>query len=130
MKLSTSYTELTDIIKTKTGKDITFEYVDTKTVNVKTTLSFQVLGFHTEKQMESMIKILGIDNGELSVQYTAGPFVDKLISIVGKRVPRLNEYVAFKENCVVVVHLNGIEQVRMVLEKMIINDICFNQDGG
>lgn len=121
MKASVSYQELQRLITEQTKYPISFEFVDQKTIKVLYELN---LGF-MKKKIGINLKVLEVVGTVLRVQYSTGFGMDGLVgtalNMLKARIPAglLEE----QPDHVLLVHLDKIDKVKPVLERIDLKDV-------
>lgn len=121
MKASISFLELQSLLLEKTKQNISFSFVDEKTVRVTYPLN---LGF-IKKDIGANLIIKELIGSDLLVQLSAGLGTDKILTTVfnllkGKIPQGLIEQ---RPDCHLLLHLGQIEQVKTVFEKVDVRDL-------
>lgn len=127
MKASISFPEIQNLLIEKTNQSIGLDYVDGKTVRVTYPLN---LGF-IKKDISANLIIKGITGSDLLVQLSAGFGSDKIIgAILGLLNGKIPEGLVEKRpDCHLLLHLDSIEQLQSVFEKIAVNDLHVISDG-
>ena len=121
MKASVSYQELQKLVTEQTKQPIGFEFVDQKTVKVLYELNLGIM----KKKIGIDLKVLDIIGTNLRVKYSAGFGMDGLVgmalNMVKDKIPAglLDE----QPDHVFLVHLNKIDKVKPVLERIDLKDV-------
>ena len=121
MKASISYNELQKLVAEQTHQPIGFEFVNPKTVKVLYELNLGIM----KKKIGVDLKVLDIVGSDLRVQYSAGFGMDGMVSMalnmVRDKIPAglLDE----QPNHVLLVHLDKIDKVKPVLERIDLKDV-------
>jgi len=118
-----NYNELVRMISQKSGKNLAFSTVDSKTVKIGMDLPFKI-PFMSPNGFGIDVTVDRIWDNDLYLAFGGGNslIADGLLRALNK--PWLCE----KSDTGVVVHLDRAEQLRPVLEKVRINDIQFIPD--
>ena len=121
MKASISFPELQSILQEKTEQNISFAFVDPKTIRVTYPLN---LGF-MKKDISANLSILEMVGSDLLVKLDAGMGTDTLmstvLSLLHNKLPE-----GLIEKCPdrqLLLHLGQIEQVKTVFDAIQVNDI-------
>jgi len=127
MKASISFPELQNILLEKAEQNISFGYVDEKTVQVTYPLN---LGF-IKSNISANLKIEGLMGSDLLVQVSAGKGTETLIntvlSLLKNKIPAgLLE--KWPENRFMI-HLGMIEQVKPMFDTISVSDFHVLRDG-
>ena len=126
MKASVSFLELQRLVMEQTQKPISFEYVDNKTVKVLYEVNLGLM----KKKIGIDIKVLDIVGSDLKVMYSAGFGMDGLVgmalNMVRDKIPAglLEE----QPNHVLLVHLDKIDRIKPVFERIDIKDVNMLSD--
>ena len=127
MKASISFPELQNILQEKTEQNISFAFVDPKTIRVTYPLN---LGF-TKKDISADLSIIDMADSDLLVGVDAGFATDTLLNtVLGIFKNKIPEGLIEKRpNSQLMLHLGQIEQVRSVFDAIKVDDIHV-LDGG
>ena len=126
MKASVSFQELQRLVTEQTHQPISFEYVDGKTVKVLYEVNLGIM----KKQVGVDLKVLNIAGSDLSVKYSAGFGMDGLVgmalNMVRDKIPAglLEEL----PNQVLLVHLDKIDRIKPVFERIDIKEVNMLSD--
>lgn len=126
MKATVSYQELQKLVTEQTQQPISFEFVDQKTLKVLYELNLGI----TKRKIGADVKILEVLGTDLRAQYSAGFGMDGLVGIalnmVKDKIPAglLEE----QANHVLLVHLDKIDKLKPVLERINVKDINMLSD--
>lgn len=121
MKATVSYQELQKLVTEQTQQPISFEFVDQKTLKVLYELNLGI----TKRKIGADVKILEVLGTDLRAQYSAGFGMDGLVGIalnmVKDKIPAglLEE----QANHVLLVHLDKIDKLKPVFERINVKDI-------
>lgn len=121
MKASVSYQELQKLITEQTKQPISFEFVDNKTLKVLYELNLGIM----KKKVGIDLKVLEIVGTGLKVKYSAGFGMDGIVgmalNMVRDKIPAglLEE----QPDHVLLVHLDKIDKVKPVLERIDLKDV-------
>ena len=121
MKASVSYQELQKLVTEQTKQPISFEFVDPKTVKVLYELNLGIM----KKKVGIDLKVLDIVGTDLRVNYSAGFGMDGVVgmalNMVRDKIPAglLEE----QPDHVLLVHLDKIDKVKPVFERIDVKDI-------
>lgn len=121
MKASVSYQELQKLVTEQTKQPISFQFVDPKTVKVLYELNLGLI----KKKVGIDLKVLDINGTNLRVQYSAGFGMDGVVAMalnmVRDKIPTglLEE----QPNRVLLVHLDKIEKIKPVFERIDLKDV-------
>ena len=121
MRASVSYQELQKLVTEQTKQPISFEFVDNKTLKVLYELNLGIM----KKKVGIDLKILDIINTDLKVKYSAGFGMDGLVgmalNMVKDKIP--SGLLEEQSDHVLLVHLNKIDKVKPVLERIDLKDV-------
>ena len=127
MKASLSFSELQDLITEKTKQPISFSFVDDKTVKVTYALN---LGF-IKKDISANLIIKELIGSDLLLQITAGIGTDTLITtalnLLKDKIP--SNLIEKRPDSHLLLHLNQIEQVKAVIEKIDVTNLHVLSEG-
>ena len=121
MKASVSYQELQKLVTEQTKQPISFEFVDNKTLKVLYELNLGIM----KKKIGIDLKVLEVVGTDLRVQYSGGFGMDGLVgmalNMVRDKIPAglLDE----QPSHVLLVHLDKIDKVKPVLERIDLKDV-------
>lgn len=121
MKASVSFQELQKLVAEQTKQPISFEYVDNKTIKILYELNLGIV----KKDIGIDVKVLDIMGSDLRVQYSAGFGIEGLVgmalNMVKDKIPEgmLEE----QPDHVLLVHLDKIEKIKPVFERIEVKDI-------
>lgn len=121
MKASVSFHELQKLVTEQTKQPISFEFVDSKTVKVLYELNLGIM----KKKVGIDLKVLDIVGTDLRVHYSAGFGMDGVVgmalNMVRDKIPAglLEE----QPDHVLLVHLDKIDKVKPVFERIDVKDI-------
>lgn len=127
MKASLSFSELQDLITEKTKQPISFSFVDDKTVKVTYALN---LGF-IKKDISANLIIKELIGSDLLLQITAGIGTDTLITtalnLLKGKIP--SSLIEKRPDSHLLLHLDQIEQVKAVIEKIDVTNLHVLSEG-
>ena len=127
MKASISFPELQTILQEKTEQNISFAFVDPKTIRVTYPLD---LGF-VKKDISANLSILQLVGSDLLVSVDAGFATDTLLntvlSIFKKKIPE--GLIEKRPDRQLMLHLDQIEQMKSVFEAIKVDDIHVLDNG-
>ena len=127
MKASLSFSELQDLITEKTKQPISFSFVDDKTVKVTYALN---LGF-IKKDISANLIIKELIGSDLLLQITAGMGTDTLIAtilnLLKGKIP--SSLIEKRPESHLLLHLDQIEQVKAVIEKIDVTNLHVLSEG-
>ena len=121
MKASISFPELQSILQEKTEQNISFAFVDPKTIRVTYPLN---LGF-MKKDISANLSIIEMVGSDLLVSVDAGFATDTLLStVLGIFKNKLPEGLIEKRpDSQLMLHLDQIDQVKSVFDTIQVDDI-------
>ncbi len=121
MKASISFPELQSILQEKTEQNISFAFVDPKTIRVNYPLN---LGF-MKKDISANLSIIEMVGSDLLVSVDAGFATDTLLStVLGIFKNKLPEGLIEKRpDSQLMLHLDQIDQVKSVFDTIQVDDI-------
>ena len=127
MKASISFPELTNILLEKADQNISFGYVDDKTIHVTYPLN---LGF-IKSSLSADLMVEDLRGSDLLVQVSAGKGTETLIntalSLLKNKIPE--GLLEKKPDNRFLIHLGMIEQVKPVFDAISVNDFHVLKDG-
>ena len=127
MKASISFPELQNIIAAKANQQISFAFVDGKTVRVSYPLN---LGF-IKKDISANLIIKELIGSDLLVQVSAGmgtdTMVTTLLGLLKNKIP--DGLLEKRPESHLLIHLGQIENVKAVLDNIDIRDLHVLADG-
>jgi hypothetical protein len=127
MKASISFPELQNIIAAKANQQISFAFVDEKTVRVSYPLN---LGF-IKKDISANLIIKELIGSDLLVQVSAGmgtdTMVTTLLSLLKNKIP--DGLIEKRPESQLLIHLGQIENMRAVFDNIAIRDLYVLTDG-
>lgn len=127
MKASISFPELQSILQEKAEQNISFSFVDNKTMRVTYPLN---LGF-VKKDITANLTILSLLGSNLLVGVDAGFGTDTalttILSLLKNKIPE--GLIEKRPDRQLLLHLDQIEQVKSVFDAIKVNDINILTDG-
>ena len=121
MKASISFPELQTILQEKTEQNISFAFVDEKTVNVTYPLNWGII----KKNLSADLTIVDMDGSNLLVKVDAGRGTDTLLgtalSLLKNKIPE--GLIEKQPEGMLLLHLGQIEQVKTVFDAIQVDDI-------
>ena len=127
MKASISFPELQNIIAAKANQQISFAFVDEKTVRVSYPLN---LGF-IKKDISANLIIKELIGSDLLVQVSAGmgtdTMVTTLLGLLKNKIP--DGLIEKRPESQLLIHLGQIENMRAVFDNIDIRDLHVLADG-
>lgn len=127
MKASISFPELQSILQEKTELDISFSYVDDKTVRVTYPLNLGII----KKDVSADLTILDMMGSDVLVKVDAGFGTDTLLgTLLGLLKNKIPEGLIEKRSeGQLMLHLDTIEQVKSVFDAIKVDIISVLSDG-
>ena len=127
MKASISFPELQNLITEKAKQNISFSYVDGKTVRVTYPIDLRFV----KKDISANLIIKELIGSDLLVQLSAGlgteTLLTTLLSLFKDRIPE--NLIEKRPDSQLLLHLGELEQMKAVFEKVDVNDIHVLTDG-
>ena len=127
MKASISFPELQTILQEKTEQNISFAFVDEKTVNVTYPLNLGII----KKNLSADLTIVDMDGSNLLVKVDAGRGTDTLLgtalSLLKNKIPE--GLIEKQPEGMLLLHLGQIEQVKTVFDAIQVDDIHVLNNG-
>ena len=127
MKASISFPELQNLITEKANQNISFSYVDGKTIRVTYPIDLRIM----KKDISANLIIKDLIGSDLLVQISTGLGTDTLLttvlSLLKNKIPE--GLIEKRADSHLLLHLDQIEQVKSVFEKIDIRDIHVLAEG-
>ena len=127
MKASISFPELQSILLEKTEQNISFAFVDEKTINVTYPLNLGII----KKDLSADLTIVDMDGSNLLVKVDAGRGTDTLLgtalSLLKNKIPE--GLIEKQSEGMLLLRLGQIEQVKTVFDAIQVDDIHVLGDG-
>lgn len=127
MKASISFSELQGLIKEKADQTFTFSPVDRRTFRVTYMLN---LGF-IKKDISANLIVKEMTGNDLLLQLSAGPgsdvMLNAIINMAGNKIPE--GLLEKRPDSHILLHLDQVEQLKSVFEKITVSDIHVLEDG-
>ncbi len=127
MKASISFPELQNILQEKAEQNISFAFVDPKTVKVTYPLNLGII----KKDISADLTILEMVGTDLLVKVDAGRGTDTLLStalgLLWKKIPE--GLIEKRDDGQLMLHLGSIEQVKTVFDTITVDDIHVLDEG-
>ncbi len=127
MKASISFPELQNILQEKAEQNISFAFVDPKTVKVTYPLNLGII----KKDISADLTILEMVGTDLLVKVDAGRGTDTLLStalgLLWKKIPE--GLIEKRDDGQLMLHLGSIEQVKTVFDTIKVDDIHVLDEG-
>lgn len=131
MTLYIPYTELQDILKAKTGKDVLLRTINEKTVSFDYDLNMKLPVIRTvSKTVWLNVTVNKLVDEELHLTYEAGRGGDVFIKALQKVIPsaKYSSYVDFLDNKKIIVHLYRVEEFHKALQQLKVDSLIFKED--
>ena len=132
MKVTTEYSEIQSLVKSKTGREIGLSAIDDRTIKADAKVSVKVpfLG-EIEKSIGVNVSVEEIEGNDVYLKYEGGMGTDM---IIGGLLSFLSSTPAMKmvektQGNGIVVHLAEIKEVQKVLEMVELTNIVFLEKG-
>ena len=127
MKASISFPELQSILQEKTDQNISFAFVDEKTINVTYPLNLGII----KKNISADLTIVEMEGSNLLVKVDAGRGTDTLLgtalSLLKNKIPE--GLIEKQSEGMLLLRLGQIEQVKTVFDAIQVDDIHVLGDG-
>ena len=127
MKASISFPELQEILQEKTDQNISFSFVDEKTISVTYPLNLGII----KKNISADLTIVEMEGSDLLVKVDAGRGTDTLLgtalSLLKNKIPE--GLIEKQSEGMLLLHLGQIEQVKTVFDAIHVDDIHVLDDG-
>ena len=121
MKASISFPELQSILLEKTQQNISFSFVDDKTISVTYPLDLGII----KKDLSADLTIVDMDGSNLLVKVDAGRGTDTLLgtvlSLLKNKIPE--GLIEKQPDSMLLLRLGQIEQVKTVFDAIQVDDI-------
>ncbi len=121
MKASISFPELQSILLEKTQQNISFSFVDDKTISVTYPLDLGII----KKDLSADLTIVDMDGSNLLVKVDAGRGTDTLLgtvlSLLKNKIPE--GLIEKQSDSMLLLRLGQIEQVKTVFDAIQVDDI-------
>lgn len=128
MEVKIKYSEFQDYILQKFNKEVALAIVAPSTVSVSTKI--KVLGFAKSIGVELCVE--KVDGSNLHIAYSGKLGVKMLItpaiSFLKRVLPDKTNFITQSSNNRVIVNLAEIDQLKGVLEKVTLKNICFDEE--
>lgn len=128
MEVKIKYSEFQDYILQKFNKEVALAIVAPSTVSVSTKI--KVLGFAKSIGVELCVE--KVDGSNLHIAYSGKLGVKLLItpaiSFLKRLLPNKTNFITQSSNNRVIVNLAEIDQLKGVLEKVTLKNICFDEE--
>ena len=127
MKASISFPELQSILQEKTDQNISFAFVDEKTINVTYPLNLGII----KKDLSADLTIVDMEGSNLLVKVDAGRGTDTLLStalsLLKNKIPE--GLIEKQSEGMLLLRLGQIEQVKTVFDAIQVDDIHVLDEG-
>ena len=127
MKASISFPELQEILQEKTDQNISFSFVDEKTISVTYPLNLGII----KKNISADLTIVEMEGSNLLVKVDAGRGTDTLLgtalSLLKNKIPE--GLIEKQSEGMLLLRLGQIEQVKTVFDAIQVDDIHVLGDG-
>lgn len=128
MQIKITFSEIQSIILEHWHKQIVFAFVNDSTMNVSTKV--KVIGF--SKLLGLNIEVGKIIGNDLYLSYSGGGseiIIGPLLAFLKKWLPEKSTIIESGSNHSLVIHLEEIEQLQNMLEKVTLYQITFDSTG-
>ena len=127
MKASISFPELSDILLEKAEQNISFAYVDEKTIHVTYPVDLGII----KKDLSVDLIVEELRDSDLLVQVSAGKgteiLLNSVLSLLKNKIPE--GLLDRQDNNYFLIHLGSIEQVKSVFDAITVSDFKVLNDG-
>lgn len=127
MKASISFPELQTILQEKTDQNISFAFVDNKTIRVTYPIDLRIF----KKDISTNLIIKDLVGSDLLVQLSAGMGTDTLLntvlSLLHNKIPE--GLIEKRPDSHLMIHLGQIEQMKSVFDTISVKEIRVLTDG-
>ena len=127
MKASISFPELQTILQEKTDQNISFAFVDNKTIRVTYPIDLRIF----KKDISTNLIIKDLVGSDLLVQLSAGMGTDTLLntvlSLLHNKIPE--GLIEKRPDSHLMIHLGQIEQMQSVFDTISVKEIRVLTDG-
>ena len=127
MKASISFSELQGLIKEKADQTFTFSPVDRRTFRVTYMLNLDFI----KKDISANLIVKEMTGNDLLLQLSAGPgsdvMLNAIINMAGNKIPE--GLLEKRPDSHILLHLDQVEQLKSVFEKITVSDIHVLEDG-
>ena len=127
MKASISFPELQEILQEKTDQNISFSFVDEKTISVTYPLNLGII----KKNISADLTIVEMEGSNLLVKVDAGRGTDTLLgtalSLLKNKIPE--GLIEKQSEGMLLLRLGQIEQVKTVFDAIQVDDIHVLDEG-
>ena len=127
MKASISFTEIMNLMAEKTEQNVSFAFVDEKTIKVTYPFNLGII----KKDISANLIIKELTGSDLLLQIDAGKGSDimltTVLSLLKDKIPV--QLIEKRPNTQVLIHLDQIENVKAVLDHIDITDLHVIEEG-
>ena len=127
MKASISFPELSDILLEKAEQNISFAYVDEKTIHVTYPVDLGII----KKDLSVDLIVEELRDSDLLVQVSAGKgteiLLNSALSLLKNKIPE--GLLEKQDNNYFLIHLGSIEEVKSVFDAITVSDFKVLDDG-
>ena len=127
MKASISFTEILNLMAEKTEQNVSFAFVDEKTIKVTYPFNLGII----KKDISANLIIKELTGSDLLLQIDAGKGSDimltTVLSLLKDKIPV--QLIEKRPNTQVLIHLDQIENVKAVLDHIDITDLHVIEEG-
>lgn len=131
MKISINFSEIQNLVHSKTGREVVLSVVDERTVKAETKMSVKVPFFgKIEKSVGLNVTVEQIDGQNIYLKYDGGMGTDMIIGglLTFLSSSSFQKMMERTHDNGIVVHLNAIEKAQKVLEIVALIDIAFQNE--
>lgn len=129
MRINVPFVELTKYIAEHYGKEVMFNYVNEREICANTS----VKALFVSKAIGINVSLLDVVDNDIQIGYNGGWGTDIIIKGIMKylsmNMSTYNQMIEESNGNTLIVHLSKIEQLKNVLEKFSLDNICFDEDG-
>lgn len=127
MKASISFPELSDILLEKAEQNISFAYVDEKTIHVTYPVDLGII----KKDLSVDLIVEELRDSDLLVQVSAGKgteiLLNSALSLLKNKIPE--GLLEKQDNNYFLIHLGSIQEVKSVFDAITVSDFKVLDDG-
>ena len=127
MKASISFPELSDILLEKAEQNISFAYVDEKTIHVTYPVDLGII----KKDLSVDLIVEELRDSDVLVQVSAGKgteiLLNSVLSLLKNKIPE--GLLDRQDNNYFLIHLGSIEEVKSVFDAITVSDFKVLDDG-
>ena len=133
MKLSVDYAEIIALAKKNSGKEITLTTLNDKTIKVGYVMKVKIpfTGKYISATFDIDVTYEKLVGEDVFLSYNGGKGLDMVIEGAKNLVPQLKdiEIIEFASGNNVIAHFGKIEKAHEALEKIVVNDVHFTNEG-